>query len=100
MTKKTLEEQLSEMQKKKIALEARIKSTKAKAKEAERKARTHRLIEEGAIIEKAMAPLNEEERQRLLEFLTKENPSKPESQNTLGKYILGKIREQKSTGSL
>lgn len=51
---KSLTEQIAEQEKKKAQLEAKIKQLKARNAEAERKARTRRLIETGAIVESAL----------------------------------------------
>ena len=51
---KSLTEQIEEQERKKAQLEAKIKQLKARNAEAERKARTHRLIETGAIVESSL----------------------------------------------
>ncbi len=50
-TKRTLDERIAEMKLKKEQAENQLKQLLSKQKEAERKARAHRLIERGAMLE-------------------------------------------------
>lgn len=74
MANKTIEEQIAELQKKQSQLKAKEKALKAKQTQAERKARTKRLIEVGAVIEKAfdIEFREPEQREKLLHILTEE----------------------------
>lgn len=68
-------DQIKKLEEKKQQLEARIRQEKAKAKEAERKARTHRLIQVGAILEEAVGIVfeTEEQRKALSEILNRKS---------------------------
>ena len=71
MATKTYEERIAELQKKQEQLKQQERALKAKQAERERKMRTKRLIEVGAIVEKALNRelRTPEERQALLDIL-------------------------------
>lgn len=74
MAKKNIEEQLKELAEKEKILKARKQQLIAKSKEQERKARTHRLIEVGGVVEKALGrAIEKDELPKLLDFLNKHN---------------------------
>lgn len=83
---KTVEERIEELQKRQAQLKAKEKALKAKQSQADRKARTKRLIEVGAIVEKAIGlEIDSQARKdKLLEILTKERPGKQGSTYTYG----------------
>lgn len=73
MAARSIEERLDEVHKKQEQLKAKEKALKAKQSQAARKARTKRLIEVGAIVEKSLALEfdTQEKRDKLLNLLTK-----------------------------
>jgi hypothetical protein len=69
-TRKTDEEKLLELQRKMEQLKAQEKAIKARQAQAERKARTKRLIEIGAIVESVLGkPIEKEDLPKLKAFL-------------------------------
>lgn len=95
-TRKTIEEQIAEQEKKKQQLEARIKQLKARQSATERKERTHRLIEIGAIIESGIGvELKEkEQREALLKLLTKKEKTKMETNTRQENGYSGKLKRK------
>lgn len=73
MSTETIENQIADLKKKQEQLKAREKALKAKLSAADRKARTKRLIEVGAVVEKALgiALDTPEKREAVLEVLTR-----------------------------
>lgn len=68
--KKTVEERIAELQKRQEQLKAQEKALKAKQLQAERKARTKRLIEIGGAVESVLGkPINKEDLSKLISFL-------------------------------
>ena len=74
MASRSIDERIDDLQKKQAQLKAQEKALKAKKSQAERKARTKRLIEVGAVIEKAldMEFDTQEKRDKLLDILIKQ----------------------------
>ena len=69
-TRKTDEERLLELQKQMEQLKAKEKIIKARQAEKERKARTKRLIEIGAVVESVLGrPIEKEDLSKLKSFL-------------------------------
>ena len=86
---RSIEERIDELQKKQAQLKAQEKALKAKRSQAERKARTKRLIEVGAILEKAMVTefTSQEDRDRLLRLLTDTYESQDGFPFTYGEWL-------------
>ena len=99
-TRKTIEEQIAEQEKKKQQLEARIKQLKARQSATERKERTRRLIEVGAIVEKGLGVelKSEEQKEALLEILTEQKKDKNGNIFTNGSWL--KKQVEKKTKSI
>lgn len=78
MATRSYEERIAELQKKQEQLKQQERALKAKQAERERKMRTKRLIEVGAIVEKALSRelRTPEERQALLDVLIEQRQSK------------------------
>ncbi len=89
MATRSIDERIDELQKKQAQLKAQEKALKAKRSQAERKARTKRLIEVGAILEKAMMTefTSQEDRDRLLRLLTDTHESQNGLPYTLGDWL-------------
>lgn len=85
----TIKEQRAKLQEKIATLQAREKALAAKDKEQERKARTKRLIELGAIVESKLTPeaiealkiMKPEGFAKMSEWLTQQKKENPQSQN-------------------
>ncbi len=75
MATKSLEQRIADLKKKQEQLKAQEKMLKTKQSQKARKERTKRLIEVGAVLEKAcgMEFTTKEDRERLLSILTEEN---------------------------
>lgn len=68
--KRTVEERIAELQKKQEQLKAQEKALKAKQVQAERKARTKRLIEIGGAVESVLGkPIEKQDLPKLISFL-------------------------------
>lgn len=68
--KKTVEERIAELQKRQEQLKAQEKALKAKQSQAERKARTKRLIEIGGAVESVLGnPIEKNDLPKLIAFL-------------------------------
>ena len=84
----SIKEQRAKLQEKIAALQAREKTLAAKEKEKERKARTKRLIEIGAVVESVAGhPIEKEQLEKFKQWLTKhldKNPVEKESPFTNG----------------
>ena len=96
MATKSIEERIDELQKKQAQLKAQEKALKAKKSQTERKARTKRLIEVGAILEKAMNVefKTQEERDRLLHLLTDKRISNNNNEFTYGLWLEDQYKKQ------
>lgn len=80
----SIKEQRAKLQEKIAALQAQEKKLAAKEKEKERKARTKRLIEIGAVVESVAGhPIEKEQLEKFKWWLTKhlEKPAEKESQS-------------------
>ena len=67
---KTYADRIAELQQRQAQLRAQEKRLRAKQNEAERKARTHRLIQIGATVESVLGrPIDENELPKLIAFL-------------------------------
>ena len=74
----SIKEQRAKLQEKIAALQAREKTLAAKEKEKERKARTKRLIEIGAVVESvAGQPIQKEQLEKFKQWLTRHLEQKP-----------------------
>ena len=95
MATKSIEERIDELQKKQAQLKAQEKALKAKKSQAERKARTKRLIEVGAILEKAMDMEfdTQEKKDKLLDILTKQRQTNNGPVTTWGSYLKSLFNE-------
>ncbi len=95
-TRKSIEEQIEEQEKKKQQLEARIKQLKARQSATERKERTRRLIEVGAIVEKGIGiELKEkEQREALLSLLTKKRKDRNGNDYTTGGWLFKQLKKE------
>ncbi len=89
MATKTIDERIAELQKKQSQLKAQEKALKAKQAQKERKNRTKRLIEIGAILEKATGITfdSQPKKEALLEVLTKERMGRYGTFYTYGNNI-------------
>lgn len=68
--KRTVEERIAELQKRQEQLKAQEKALKAKQAQAERKARTKRLIEIGGAVESVLGkPIEKQDLPKLISFL-------------------------------
>lgn len=68
--KRTVEERIAELQKRQEQLKAQEKALKAKQVQAERKARTKRLIEIGGAVESVLGkPIEKQDLPKLISFL-------------------------------
>lgn len=96
MATKSIEERIDDLQKKQAQLKAQEKALKAKKSQAERKARTKRLIEVGAIIEKALEMEFDtpEKREKLLEILTKQRQTNSGTLTNWGSYLKELLNEE------
>lgn len=96
MATKSIEERIDDLQKKQAQLKAQEKALKAKKSQAERKARTKRLIEVGAIIEKALEMEFDtpEKREKLLEILTKQRLTNSGTLTNWGSYLKELLNEE------
>ncbi len=96
MATKSIEERIDDLQKKQAQLKAQEKALKAKKSQAERKARTKRLIEVGAILEKAMEMEFEtqEDKDKLLRLLTEEKSDQSGSTYTIGSWLTRMFEKQ------
>lgn len=73
MNRKSYDERLDEIRKKKEQLQARERDIMKRKSEEDRKKRTKRLIELGGIIEHVLGrPTTDEDKTRLLKFLNKQ----------------------------
>lgn len=94
-TRKTDEEKLLELQRKMEQLKAQEKAIKARQAQAERKARTKRLIEIGAIVESVLGkPIEKEDLPKLKAFLEEQEKrghfffKSPFTKRTIGEDFL------------
>lgn len=94
-TTRTLDERIEQLQKKQAELKAREKQLKARKSQEERKKRTKRLIETGAVIEKALEIELDtpEKREALLNILLKERPARSGGTYTYAKFFRGEIEK-------
>ncbi len=70
MAKRSIEERIAELQKRQEQLKAKKKALKAKQAQAERKARTKRLIEIGGAVESVLGyPITKDDLPKLIVFL-------------------------------
>lgn len=73
MAERSIEERIAELQKRQEQLKAKEKALKAKQAQAERKARTKRLIEIGAAVESVLGcPITKEDVPKLIAFLNQQ----------------------------
>ena len=100
MARKTIEEQIKALEEKEKTIKARKQQLqdalpiccclRAKEKEKERKARTHRLIEIGGAVESVLGrPIEKEELPKLITFLKK--------QEEKGQFLSKALSEQTKT---
>lgn len=94
MANKSIDERIEEIERKQAQLQAKAKLLKSKKTEQERKARTKRLIEVGAIIEKCldMEFKTPEQRQKLLQLLTEEVSLRNGEISTWAKAMRNKLQ--------
>lgn len=86
--KKTVEERIAELQKRQAQLKAQEKSLKAKQSQAERKARTKRLIEIGGAVESVLgSPIEKENLPKLIDFLKQQEERGQYFSKAMGKEI-------------
>lgn len=99
-TRKSLEEQIAEQEKRKKQLEERIKMLKAKQSATERKARAHWLIEIGGAIEKGLkTQLRDKEKiQALSAVLEEETKNKNGESFTIGEWLNKQIEKKLQQG--
>lgn len=95
---KTLQEQIRELEEKQAQLEAKKKDLLSKQKVADRKARSHRLIEVGSILEKAVGIefSSKEMRNALSEALNKKRLSNGK-EITIGEWIAELFEKEKAS---
>ena len=87
MARKTYDERIEELEKRQEQLKAQERQLKKRQSAEERKRRTKRLIEMGAIIESVLGrPTTDEDKDRLQTFLRK--------QETNGKYFTKAMNAQ------
>ncbi len=73
MAERSIEERIAELQKRQEQLKAKEKALKAKQAQAERKARTKRLIEIGGAVESVLGcPIPKEDLPKLIAFLNQQ----------------------------
>jgi len=96
MASRSIDERIDDLQKKQAQLKAQEKALKAKKSQAERKARTKRLIEVGAILEKAMEMEFEtqEDKDKLLRLLTEEKSDQSGATYTIGSWLAKMFERQ------
>jgi len=95
---KNLQEQIRELEEKQAQLEAKKKDLLSKQKVADRKARSHRLIEVGSILEKAVGIefSSKEMRNALSEALNKKRLSNGK-EITIGEWIAELFEKEKAS---
>ncbi len=101
MGRKTIEEQIAELEQKQKELKNKMKKVKAKQTQEERKARTKRLIEVGAIIEKAIGIEFDTEKKKevLMKHLTFATPGKTSVADYLKRKIMEDLPQISADGS-
>ena len=89
MVKKTYEEKLSDIEAKKNKLNQQLKKLKSEQAKKERNARTKRLIEVGAIVEKAIGIELDtpEQKEKLMAILTQEHTNKNGAKYSYASYF-------------
>lgn len=94
MTKRTVDERIAALDEQAEVIKARKQKLLAQKKEQDRKARTHRLIETGAIVEKALGmEFNTPEmRQRLLDVLLQEVVDRNGNKTSWAQFIRSKLK--------
>lgn len=94
MAKRTVDERIAALDEQAEVIKARKQKLLAQKKEQDRKARTHRLIETGAIVEKALGmEFNTPEmRQRLLDVLLQEVVDRNGNKTSLAQFIRSKLK--------
>lgn len=87
--RKSINERIAALEEKEKQLKAQKKKLKAQQSQAERKARTKRLIETGAVLEKALGISldTEAKRQALLDILIQERPGRNGSTYSYAAYF-------------
>ena len=94
--RKSIDERIAELEEKEKKLKAQKKKLKAQQSQAERKARTKRLIEIGAAVEKALGISldSENKRQALMDILTQERVAKNGSTYSYATYFRNSIESE------
>ena len=86
--KKPLEERIAELKKRQAQLKAQEKALKAKQSQAERKARTKRLIEIGGAVESVLgSPIEKDDLPKLINFLRQQEDRGEYFSKAMEKYI-------------
>lgn len=87
--RKSIDERIAALEEREKQLKAQKRKLKAQQSQAERKARTKRLIEVGAIVEKAIDLQLEtkEKREALLQLLTQEKQNRSGETYSYGSYF-------------
>lgn len=90
------ESRLEQLKQREAKIKAQIKQEKAKMKALERRARNHRLIEVGAVLESDVGVnfTNKEDRQILHEVLTEKHTSSSGYTYTIAEMILSNIKKK------
>lgn len=96
MAKKTIDERIADIEARENKLKQQKKKLKAEQSKQARNARTKRLIEVGAIVEKALGVEfdSPEKKEKLLSILTQERQGRNGSIYSYGSYFREQIEEQ------
>ena len=94
--RKSIEERIAALEERESQLKAQKKKLKAQQSQRERKARTKRLIETGAVVEKALGVdfTETEDRKALLEVLTETRTTQNGHSYTLSKMIVDALQKK------
>lgn len=96
MASKTIDERIADIEARENRLKQQKKKLKAKQSKQARNARTKRLIEVGAIVEKALGMELDtpEKKEKLLQILVQERRGRDNSTYTYGSYFHDQIDKQ------
>lgn len=94
--RRSVDERIAALEEKEKQLKAQKKKLKAQQSQAERKARTKRLIETGAVLEKALGISldTEAKRQALLDLLIHKRPGRNGSTYTYASFFRAEIENR------
>ncbi|HAT02834.1 MAG TPA: relaxasome subunit MobC [Oribacterium sp.] len=88
MAAANFEKQIEDLQKKQAQLKAKEKALRAKASQAERKARTRRLVQVGASVESVLGcPIEEDDLPKLISFLKQQEDQGSYFSKAMGKVL-------------